>query len=56
MVKHKRNAPRKKSRLVRHIEATLSRARRREATELAERYARRAVYPAPEDDTGRYVP
>lgn len=54
-MKPRRTAPRKKARLVRNIEATLNRTRRREAAELAERYARRPVYPAP-DDEGRYTP
>ena len=53
----RRNAPRQKARLARHIEQTLNRARRRAAGELADRYARRPQpYQPPEDDTGRYRP
>lgn len=56
-MKPRRTAPRKKTRLARHIEQTINRARRREADELADRYARRPQpYPPPEDDTGRYRP
>lgn len=55
-MKPRRTAPRKATKPEREREARANRARRREQQELADRYARRPVYPAPEDDTGRYKP
>lgn len=55
-MKPRRTAPRKASKPERELQARSNRARQREAAELAQRYARRPVYPAPEDDTGRYRP
>lgn len=55
-MKPRRTAPRKAARREAELQTRRNRAARREAAELADRYARRPVYPRPEDDTGRYTP
>lgn len=49
--KARRNAPRKKTRVPREIEAMLNRAQRRQQQETLQRLAKRDIYPEPEADT-----
>ncbi len=50
-MKPRRDAPRKKARVPREIEATLKRDQRRQQAELQQRLASRNIYPDPEADT-----
>lgn len=55
-MKPRRSVPRKALRRETELQVRRNRAARREQLELMERYARRTIFPAPEDDTGRYTP
>lgn len=55
-MKPRRTAPRKASKPPAEKDVRSNRARRREALELQGRAQARPIYPAPEDDTGRYTP
>lgn len=53
-MKIRRTAPAKRP--AREIDIKRNRAARKQQQELQDRYARRPVFPAPEDDTGKYTP